>query len=111
MTQKDYILRIAEDVGRALAQIIYHKEIHDYQGALSLIDELFKQTVGMGSGLSRPIMVACGSPLPRMLNKSGISMAYKTCPVLSSTMPPILIGAPCPVWKTPSIAANYAGWR
>ena len=45
MTQKDYILRIAEDVGRALAQIIYHKEIHDYQGSLSLIDELFKQTV------------------------------------------------------------------
>jgi hypothetical protein len=50
MTQKDYILRIAEDVGRALAQVLYHKEIRDYQGALSLIDELLKQTVGMGSG-------------------------------------------------------------
>jgi hypothetical protein len=50
MTQQDYILRVAEDVGRALAQIIYHEEIQDYQGALSLIDELFKQTVGMGSG-------------------------------------------------------------
>lgn len=50
MTQKDYILRIAEDVGRALAQILYHKEIRDYQGALTFIDELFKQTVGMGSG-------------------------------------------------------------
>ena len=50
MTQKDYILRIAEDVGRALAQIIYHKEIRDYQGSLSLIDELFRQTVGAGSG-------------------------------------------------------------
>ncbi len=50
MTQKDYILRIAEDVGRALAQIIYHQEIRDYQGALTLIDELFKQTVGAGSG-------------------------------------------------------------
>ena len=45
MTQKEYILRIAEDVGRALAQIIYHKKIQDYQGALSLIDELFKQTL------------------------------------------------------------------
>ncbi len=55
MTQKDYILRIAEDVGRALAQIIYHKEIQDYQGALSLIDELFKQTVGAGSGLIHAI--------------------------------------------------------
>jgi hypothetical protein len=49
MTQKDYNLRIAEDVGRALAQIIYHQDIHDYQGALSLIDELFKRTVGAGS--------------------------------------------------------------
>lgn len=49
MTQKDYNLRIAEDVGRALAQIIYHQDIHDYQGALSLIDELFKQAVGAGS--------------------------------------------------------------
>ena len=55
MTQKDYILRIAEDVGRALAQIIYHKEIQDYQGALSLIDELFKQTVGAGSGFIHAI--------------------------------------------------------
>ena len=29
MTQKDYILRIAENVGRALVQIIYDKEIHE----------------------------------------------------------------------------------
>jgi hypothetical protein len=50
MPQKDYILRVAENVGQALAQIMYHKEVQDYQGALSLIDELFKQTVGMGSG-------------------------------------------------------------
>ena len=55
MTQKDYILRIAEVVGRALAQIIYHKEIQDYQGALSLIDELFKQTVRAGSGFLHAI--------------------------------------------------------
>ncbi len=27
MPQKDYILRVAEDVGRALAQIIYHKDM------------------------------------------------------------------------------------
>ncbi len=50
MTQKDYILGIAEDVDQTLAQIIYHQKIQDYQGALSLIDELFKQTVGAGSG-------------------------------------------------------------
>ena len=55
MTQKDYILRIAEEVGRALAQIIYHKEIQDYQGSLALIDELFKQTVGAGSGFLHAI--------------------------------------------------------
>src|SRR5947209_16886345 len=50
MPQKDYILRVAEDVGRALAQIIYQQEMRDYQGALSLIDEICKQSVGMGSG-------------------------------------------------------------
>ena len=55
MTQKDYILRIAENVGRALAQIIYDKEIQDYQGALSLIDELCKQTVGAGAGFIHAI--------------------------------------------------------
>src|SRR5712692_8365155 len=55
MTQKDYILRVAEDVGRALAQMLYHKEIQDYQGAFSLIDELCKQTVGMDSGLIHAI--------------------------------------------------------
>ncbi len=54
-SQKDYILRIAEDVGRALAQIIYHKTIQDYQKALSLIDELFKQTLGAGSGFVHAI--------------------------------------------------------
>lgn len=55
MPQKDYILRVAEDVGRALAQIIYHQDMRDYQGALSLIDELCKQTVGMGSGFIHAI--------------------------------------------------------
>jgi hypothetical protein len=55
MTQKDYILSIAENVGRALAQIIYDKEIQDYQGALSLIDELCKQTVGAGAGFIHAI--------------------------------------------------------
>src|SRR5947207_11852778 len=55
MTQKDYNPRVAEDVGLALAQIIYHKEIHDYQGALSLIDESFKQAVGAGSGFIHAI--------------------------------------------------------
>ncbi len=50
MPQKDYILRVAEDLGRAFALIIYHKKIQDYEGALSLIDDLLKQSVGIGSG-------------------------------------------------------------
>ena len=55
MPQNDYILRIAENVGRALAQIIYRQEIRDYQGALSLIDEVCKQSVGMGAGFIHAI--------------------------------------------------------
>ena len=55
MTQKDYILGIAEDVDQTLAQIIHHKKIQDYQGALSLIDELCKQTVGAGAGFIHAI--------------------------------------------------------
>ena len=50
MPQKDYIPRIAEDVGRALAQIIYQQDMRDDQGALSLIDEVCRQAVGMGAG-------------------------------------------------------------
>ena len=55
MLQNDYILRVAEDVDRALAQIIYHQDMRDYQGALSLIDEICKQTVGAGSGFIHAI--------------------------------------------------------
>jgi hypothetical protein len=55
MTQNDYSLRMAEDVGRALAQVISHKEMHDSQGSLALIDALFKQAVGAGSGLIHAI--------------------------------------------------------
>ena len=69
MPQKDYILRIAEDVGRALAQIIYHQKIQDYEGALSLIDDLFKQTVGMGSGF---IHAASEETLLAMLTLLGV---------------------------------------
>ncbi len=50
MTQSDYILRIAEQVGRALAQILYQQERQDYTGALTFIDEQYKQMLGMGAG-------------------------------------------------------------
>src|SRR5437588_11232768 len=69
MPQNDYILRVAENVGRALAQIIYHQKIQDYEGALSLIDDLFKQTVGAGSGF---IHAASEEMLLAMLTLLGI---------------------------------------
>ncbi len=50
MAQKDYILRMFEEMSRALAQVIYHREIKDYQASHDLIDEQFKQTLGMGRG-------------------------------------------------------------
>lgn len=50
MTQRDYILRLAEEIGRAFAQILYHKQIKDYTGALNFIDEQYRQTLGMGAG-------------------------------------------------------------
>ncbi|HLX58160.1 MAG TPA: DUF6483 family protein [Ktedonobacteraceae bacterium] len=50
MSQSDYILRIAEEVGRALAQVLYQKQREDYPGALTFIDEQYKQMLGMGAG-------------------------------------------------------------
>ena len=50
MYQKDYLLRIAESAARAIAQVIYRRRIEDYQGSLTLIDEQFRQTLGMGLG-------------------------------------------------------------
>jgi tetratricopeptide (TPR) repeat protein len=50
MTQQDYILRMMQSMGRVLAQVLYQCEIKDYQGALDLIDEQFKQALGMGRG-------------------------------------------------------------
>ncbi len=50
MAQRDYILRMFEEMSRVLAQIVYHRQIKDYQAAHDLIDEQFKQTLGMGRG-------------------------------------------------------------
>src|SRR5579872_4855784 len=50
MPQSDYILRIAEQMGRALAQILYKQERQDFEGAFIFIDEQYKQTLGMGAG-------------------------------------------------------------
>jgi hypothetical protein len=55
MSQRDYILRIAQEFGRALAQVLYNREIQDYAAAHSLIDEQSKQIFGMGIGFMRSV--------------------------------------------------------
>jgi hypothetical protein len=55
MYEKDYLLRIAQNVARVIAQVIYRRQIQDYQGALSLIDEQFRQSLGMGLGFIHSI--------------------------------------------------------
>src|SRR5579883_3312077 len=50
MAQRDYIIRMFEEMSRVIAQIVYQREMKDYQAAHELIDEQLKQTVGMGSG-------------------------------------------------------------
>jgi hypothetical protein len=55
MSQRDYILRIAEEFGRALAQVLYNRQIQDYAAAHKLIDEQCKQVFGMGIGFMRSI--------------------------------------------------------
>ncbi len=55
MSQRDYILRIAEEFGRALAQVLYNRQIQDYAAAHKLIDEQCKQAFGMGIGFMRSV--------------------------------------------------------
>jgi hypothetical protein len=55
MSQKDYILRIAQELGSALAQVLYNRQIKDYTAAHKLIDEQSKQIFGMGIGFMRSV--------------------------------------------------------
>ncbi len=55
MSQRDYILRIAEEFGRALAQVLYNRQIQDYTAAHKLVDEQCKQVFGMGIGFMRSV--------------------------------------------------------
>lgn len=55
MAQRDYLLDMFEEMSRALAQIIYHKQLKDYHASHELIDEQLKQTLGMGSGFIRAL--------------------------------------------------------
>jgi tetratricopeptide (TPR) repeat protein len=51
MMEKDYILRLIQQFSRVLLQILHLREIKDYEGALTYIDDVFKQTLGFGSDL------------------------------------------------------------
>src|SRR5215471_4405880 len=55
MSQRDYILRITEEFGSVLAQILYDKQYKDYAAAHKLIDEQSKQIFGMGIGFMRSV--------------------------------------------------------
>jgi len=49
MMQRDYLLRMIEQLSRVLTRILNLRQAKDYEGALTLIDEVFKQTLGLSS--------------------------------------------------------------
>jgi tetratricopeptide (TPR) repeat protein len=51
MMQKDYLLRIAAELAAVLTAILGFRQTKQYQAALDLIDQVFKQTLGIGSDL------------------------------------------------------------
>lgn len=55
MAQRDYILRIAEELGGVLAQVLYNRQIKDYTASHKLLDEQSKQLFGMGIGFMRSV--------------------------------------------------------
>ncbi|QBD78285.1 hypothetical protein EPA93_20695 [Ktedonosporobacter rubrisoli] len=67
MMNKDYILRLAEKFGRALAIILRLREYNQYEEALIYIDDLFVQSVGLTSrfinSLSEDMLLQTFSPL------------------------------------------------
>jgi hypothetical protein len=67
MINKDYILRIAERVGRALAIILGLRKLNKQEEALIYIDDLLLQTVGLSStfinSLSEEMLVKTFSPM------------------------------------------------
>ena len=55
MPQRDYILRIAQEFGSVLAQVLYNRQIKDFAAAHKIIDEQSKQVFGMGIGFMRSV--------------------------------------------------------
>src|SRR5437868_14978765 len=74
MINKDYILRMAERVGRALAIILGLRKANRFEEALIYIDDLFLQAVGMTSSFINSVteetLLHMLSPLGKLdLNK------------------------------------------
>lgn len=67
MINKDYILRIAERFGRALAIILHLREFNHLEEALLYIDDLFLQSIGLTSSflnsVSEDVLLQMLSPL------------------------------------------------
>jgi tetratricopeptide (TPR) repeat protein len=51
MMQKDYILRMIQQLSRVLIHVLHLREVKDYDGALTYIDDVFKQALGFSSDL------------------------------------------------------------
>ncbi|MDQ2903635.1 MAG: DUF6483 family protein [Ktedonobacteraceae bacterium] len=49
MINRDYLLRMIEQFTRAVARIIFLREANRHQDALIFIDDLFRQSLGLGS--------------------------------------------------------------
>jgi len=69
MINKDYILRLAEKIGRALAIILGLREFNRYEEALIYIDDLLLKTVGL---TSRFINSISEETLVKTISPSGV---------------------------------------
>jgi tetratricopeptide (TPR) repeat protein len=51
MMQKDYILRLIQQFSQVLMRILHLRDSKDYEGALTYIDDVFRQALGLSSDL------------------------------------------------------------
>lgn len=55
MMEKDYLLRMFGQMARALTRLVFLKNQKDYVMALELVDQLYHETLGVGSGFINSI--------------------------------------------------------
>ncbi len=82
MTQKDYLLRMFENMGRVLAMIAFQREIKDYETAFTLLDEQFKQSLGMGRGFIHSVPEETLLALLTTLNELNIDKCWLVATLL-----------------------------